>query len=84
MAKENVEETELLVIERGNGLPDVGELVVATRDDYVYRITEIVGPIMTGDVRGNRQRCKAEYIGDSFDISEKEYNESRLLIVEVE
>ena len=82
MAKENVGETELLVIERGNGLPDVGELVVS-RDDYIYRITEIVGPIMTGDVRGNRQRYKAECIGDSFDISEKEYNELRPLTVEV-
>lgn len=39
---------EATVYERGNGFPDVGDLVVEPVANEVYRIVELRGPIHTG------------------------------------
>ena len=76
---------EIIVTERGDGLPDRGEIVLGP-DDIIYRIIDIIGPIMISDRsgRGNQQRYSAEHIGDVFDISEAEYYLLRIIAVEVE
>lgn len=37
-----------IIREHGNGLPDVGDYVVAPVDGEVYRVLSIHGPIQTG------------------------------------
>ena len=85
MSKNLRTKVEIIVTERGNGLPDRGEIVHGP-DDIIYKIIDIIGPIMTSDRpgRGNQQRYLAEHIGDVSDICDAEYDQLRIIAVEVE
>lgn len=59
------------IIEQGNGLPDIGELVYHHDSDTLYRL-EHKGCIQTDDVRGNY--LYALIAMDDAVLTEKEYD----------
>jgi hypothetical protein len=62
------------IIENGNGLPNVGEMVYDATSDTVYRITASDGRISTnGSGRGNSMTATVEDIGSASDLTDDEW-----------
>lgn len=65
---------EATIIENGNGLPNVGEMVYDPSTDTVYRIIGSNGRISTnGAGRGNSLTATVEDIGSASDLSGDEW-----------
>jgi hypothetical protein len=64
------------IIEAGNGLPGVGDLVYDSNGNTVYRIVESNGRISTnGPGIGNSIEASLEEAGDPYDYSQEEWEQ---------
>lgn len=62
------------IIENGNSLPNVGEMVYDASTDTVYRITDSDGRISTnGPGRGNSMTVTVEGIGSASGLTEQQW-----------
>ena len=64
-----------IIIEQGNGFPNIGELI--TINDILYTVIEYNGPIHTDRLGGNYHYAAVEYYASIWSISEERYDDLR-------